>query len=142
MNSDIRLGTATDINAVNGGVANFGSLGLRTAGSASVIESSATHFNGVDVGADLSLQSQDLVTQSGVDVGNLAGTRYIIVGDDTVLRVVMCWLIVNESVLLLRASSDPAAALANPLIDERGPVALNNGEVMNNSFNDAFTVEV
>ena len=106
-----------------------------------MIESSATHFNGVDVGADLSLQSQDLITQSGVDVGNLAGTRYIIVGDDTRIRVVNVLANRPESVLLLRASSDPTAALADPLIDERGPVALNNGEVMNNSFNDTFTVE-
>jgi len=61
-NSDIRLGTPSDINAVNGGVANFGSLGLRTSGSAWVIESSATHFDGVNVGVDLSVQSQDLMT--------------------------------------------------------------------------------
>ncbi|MBN8602653.1 MAG: hypothetical protein J0M26_16580 [Planctomycetes bacterium] len=102
------------------GSANFGSVGLLTPSSATVVESSSTHLDGVDVGS-LNLTSTNLITQSGVDTG--AGTAYVVVAGTTQLTLSSA----TGSILLRRSSSNP-------------PGTVNDGSLMDNDFAGAFTV--
>jgi hypothetical protein len=101
------------------GVANFGSLGVRTSASVVIREASSTHLDGVAVDV-LNITSTELITQSGIDTG--AGTRFIEVDSAAVFSTTS----VSSSVLLLRNSNNP-------------PSDVNDGDLMDNRFNGSFT---